>query len=137
MLPADVYSRFLRATDRNVLFICATDEHGTPAELAAADSKQNVSEYCEQKHELQADIYKRFPLSFDHFGRSSSLENRETTQHFAQRLQANGFWRSGRSVSITRRMTVDFCRIGMSSVLVLSVAILVPEERNRAVAFVG
>ena len=36
MLPADVYARFLRARGHEVLFICATDEHGTPAELAAA-----------------------------------------------------------------------------------------------------
>jgi valyl-tRNA synthetase len=31
MLPADVYSRFLRLEGGVVLFICATDEHGTPA----------------------------------------------------------------------------------------------------------
>ena len=35
MLPADVHARFLRQTGDEVLFICATDEHGTPAELAA------------------------------------------------------------------------------------------------------
>ena len=36
MLPSDVFARFHRATGAEVLFICATDEHGTPAELAAA-----------------------------------------------------------------------------------------------------
>ena len=35
MLPADVYARHLRARGEEVLYICATDEHGTPAELAA------------------------------------------------------------------------------------------------------
>ena len=34
-LPADLYARFLRARGHEVMFICATDEHGTPAELAA------------------------------------------------------------------------------------------------------
>ena len=38
MLPADVYARFKRAQGENVLFICATDEHGTPAELAAREA---------------------------------------------------------------------------------------------------
>ena len=33
MLPADVYARFERQRGAEVLFICATDEHGTPAEL--------------------------------------------------------------------------------------------------------
>ncbi|MBP7650747.1 MAG: class I tRNA ligase family protein, partial [Phenylobacterium sp.] len=31
MLPADVYARFQRARGRETLYICATDEHGTPA----------------------------------------------------------------------------------------------------------
>ena len=32
-LPADLYARYLRARGYEVLFLCATDEHGTPAEL--------------------------------------------------------------------------------------------------------
>ena len=36
MLPADVYARYKRSCGHEVLLICATDEHGTPAELAAA-----------------------------------------------------------------------------------------------------
>jgi methionyl-tRNA synthetase len=35
MLPADVYARAMRLLGHEVLYICATDEHGTPAELAA------------------------------------------------------------------------------------------------------
>ena len=42
MLPADVYARFQRARGHEVLYICATDEHGTPAELAAAAAGQDV-----------------------------------------------------------------------------------------------
>ena len=34
-LPADLYARYLRGRGHEVLFLCATDEHGTPAELAA------------------------------------------------------------------------------------------------------
>ena len=91
MLPADVYSRYLRQRGHDVLYICATDEHGTPAELAAQDAGLPVSEYCRQQHELQARVYEGFELSFDYFGRSSSPENRELTQHFARRLAENGF----------------------------------------------
>ncbi|WP_243792998.1 methionine--tRNA ligase [Saccharopolyspora gloriosae] len=91
MLPADVYSRYLRQRGHEVLFICATDEHGTPAELAAADAGLPVAEFCEQQHQVQAEIYRGFELSFDHFGRSSSEQNREITQHFARKLHEHGF----------------------------------------------
>ncbi|MEX2983305.1 methionine--tRNA ligase [Streptomyces sp. C36] len=91
MLPADVYTRFLRQTGREALYICATDEHGTPAELAAKEAALPVAEFCAQQHEAQKAIYDGFALSFDYFGRSSSPENREITQHFARQLQKNGF----------------------------------------------
>ncbi len=38
MLPADVYARVMRLKGHEVTYICATDEHGTPAELAAQAS---------------------------------------------------------------------------------------------------
>ena len=46
MLPSDLYARYLRARGEEVLFICATDEHGTPAELAAREKGQDVAEFC-------------------------------------------------------------------------------------------
>ncbi|MEV4921762.1 methionine--tRNA ligase [Streptomyces roseoverticillatus] len=91
MLPADVYARYLRQTGRETLYICATDEHGTPAELGAKELGLPVDEFCTKQHDAQKAIYDGFGLSFDYFGRSSSPENREITQHFARQLQKNGF----------------------------------------------
>ncbi|MCX4989659.1 MULTISPECIES: methionine--tRNA ligase [unclassified Streptomyces] len=91
MLPADVYSRYLRQRGHDVLYICATDEHGTPAELAAKERGLPVDEFCAQAHDAQKAVYDGFELAFDYFGRSSSPENREITQHFARRLNENGF----------------------------------------------
>jgi methionyl-tRNA synthetase len=90
LLPADVHARFRRQTGAEVLFICGTDEHGTPTELGAAAAGQDVRAYCNEQHAIQADIYRRFGLSFDHFGRSSSPQNHELTQHFYRRLEAAG-----------------------------------------------
>ncbi|MFF8534017.1 methionine--tRNA ligase [Streptomyces sp. NPDC015532] len=91
MLPADVYSRYLRQRGHDVLYICATDEHGTPAELAAKERGLPVDEFCAQAHDAQKAVYDGFELAFDYFGRSSSPENRDITQHFARRLNENGF----------------------------------------------
>jgi len=90
LLPADVHARFRRQTGDEVLFICGTDEHGTPAELGAIQAGQDVRDFRDQQHAVQADIYRRFGLSFDHFGRSSSPQNHALTQHFYHRLLAAG-----------------------------------------------
>ncbi|MEZ5796318.1 MAG: methionine--tRNA ligase [Paracoccaceae bacterium] len=92
-LPADLFARYQRARGHEVMFICATDEHGTPAELAAAKAGKRVAEYCAEMHQVQKDLAAGFRLSFDHFGRSSSQRNHRLTQHFAGRLDAAGLIR--------------------------------------------
>ena len=89
-LPADLFARFQRARGHEVLFLCSTDEHGTPAELAAAKAGEPVAEYCARMHKVQAEIAKGFRLSFDHFGRSSSPQNHKLTQHLAGKLYDAG-----------------------------------------------
>ena len=91
MLPADVYARYLRQQQHEVLYICATDEHGTPAELAAAEDGMSVQDYCAKMHATQAGIYKRFGLSFDYFGRTSNPSNHATTQTIYKQLRDHGF----------------------------------------------
>ncbi|MBN8528509.1 MAG: methionine--tRNA ligase [Caulobacterales bacterium] len=90
MLPADVWARFKRGQGHEVLYICATDEHGTPAELAAAAAGQDVRAYCDEQHEIQRRAGEAFGLSYDWFGRSSSDANRRLTQHFAKVLEERG-----------------------------------------------
>ncbi len=91
MLPADVYARFLRQEGEAVLYICGTDEHGTPAEIAALEEGLDVAEFCKRQYERQADVYQKFGLSFDYFGRTSSPEQKELTQDFYRSLDEHGF----------------------------------------------
>ena len=90
MLPADVYARAMRLMGHDVLYICATDEHGTPAELAAQGARMEVEAYCEKMHEAQKAAGAQFKLSYDYFGRSSAKSNHELTQHFAHMLEEKG-----------------------------------------------
>ncbi|MDD3028887.1 MAG: methionine--tRNA ligase [Alphaproteobacteria bacterium] len=90
ILPADVYARFNRQRGNEVLFICATDEHGTPAELAAQEQNMPVAAYCDRMHKVQADIYAQFDISFDEFGRSSHPDNHALTKHFSKKLEEHG-----------------------------------------------
>ena len=90
LLPADIYARYLRAQDYDVLCVCATDEHGTPAELAALEEGLEVADYCKKYHEIQKQIYQDFNCSFDIFGRTSNPTNHKMTQHLFMKLYENG-----------------------------------------------
>jgi methionyl-tRNA synthetase len=90
MLPADVYARTMRLLGHDVTYICATDEHGTPAELAAQAAGMSVQAYCDEQYEIQRKAGEGFNLSFDWFGRTSRPANQAITQHFAQVLEARG-----------------------------------------------
>ena len=90
-LPADLYARYMRQRGHEVMFICATDEHGTPAELAATKAGKPVEAFCAEMHAVQSEIADGFRLSFDHFGRSSSTQNHTLTQYFAGKLADNGY----------------------------------------------
>jgi methionyl-tRNA synthetase len=98
MLPACAYARFMRMRGHEVLYVCATDEHGTPAELAAAKAGRPVADYCAAMHDVQKRLGEGFRLSFDWFGRSSSARNRDLTQHFAGRL-----WEAGLIAEVMTR----------------------------------
>ena len=89
-LPADAYARAMRQRGHDVLFICATDEHGTPTELAAKAAGEDTAAFCDRMHRVQAEIAQGFRLSFDHFGRSSHPRNHALTQHLAARLAEAG-----------------------------------------------
>ena len=91
MLPADVAARALRAQGHEVLAVCATDEHGTPAELAALAEGVDVAEYCARTHDLQRDLGEQFGLSWDWFGRTSRPQNHRLTHHFARQLRDQGY----------------------------------------------
>jgi len=90
MLPADVYARAMRLLGHEVLYICATDEHGTPAELAAAAAGMDVRAFCDKMYEAQKSAGADFKMSYDYFGRSSNASNHALTQHLAHALEAEG-----------------------------------------------
>lgn len=91
LLPADVYARFLRAKGEDVLYICATDEHGSPTEIAAKQEGITPEALCERQYKIQLEMNKNYNLKFDYFGRSSSENNTKLVQHIASELEKNGF----------------------------------------------
>jgi methionyl-tRNA synthetase len=107
-LPADLYARYNRLRGNEVMFICATDEHGTPAELAAAQVNKPIEQFCAEMYKIQKKLSDGFNLSFDHFGRSSSDENKKLTQYFAGQLNKNGLIKEVNEKQIFSKMDKRF-----------------------------
>ncbi|MBE6467853.1 MAG: methionine--tRNA ligase [Alphaproteobacteria bacterium] len=91
LLPSDIYARFMRMMENEVLYIAGTDEHGTTSEVGALKAGMSIEEYCDMYHQKHAQTYKDFRLSFDCFGRTSSEENKEATYHIFEQLDKNGY----------------------------------------------
>lgn len=90
LLPSDVYARYMRMMGHEVLYVCGTDEHGTPSEVGAVKEGMDVADYCLKYHNRHKEAYDAFNLSFDYFGRTSSEQNREITYHIFEQLDKNG-----------------------------------------------
>ncbi len=91
LLPSDVYARYMRLMQNEVLYIAGTDEHGTTSEVGALKAGMDVQAYCDMNHARHKKTYDDFELSFDCFGRTSSEQNKEMTYHIFECLDKNGY----------------------------------------------
>ena len=89
-LPADVYSRYCRLRGYDALHICASDEHGTPIELAAAKAKKQPKELVLEYHERQKADFSSLGIKFDEFYHTDSPENAKVAVEFFEEHERKG-----------------------------------------------
>jgi len=89
-LPADIYVRFLRLIQKDVLFICGSDEHGVPITLKARDLEISPQEVVDKYHGMMKNAFHDFGISFDHYSRTSAAIHHETAQEFFLNLYNKG-----------------------------------------------
>ncbi len=89
-LPADIYARYCRLAGNEVLYICATDEHGTPIIINAEKEKKGLKEFVDFYYEKDKHEFEQLGFSFDIFHRTSSVENKKMTEHIFAKLKENG-----------------------------------------------
>uniref|UniRef100_A0A8D2CX50 Methionine--tRNA ligase, cytoplasmic n=1 Tax=Sciurus vulgaris TaxID=55149 RepID=A0A8D2CX50_SCIVU len=91
VLSADVFARYSRLRQWNTLYLCGTDEYGTATETKAMEEGLTPQEICDKYHNIHADIYRWFNISFDIFGRTTTPQQTKITQDIFHRLLARGF----------------------------------------------
>jgi len=89
-VPADFYVRCLRHMGEEVVFICGSDNHGTPIVVSAEEAKISPREMSERYHAHFAETFRRMMVHFDHFGMTDDPTNHARTQKIVRGLIANG-----------------------------------------------
>lgn len=89
-VPADIYVRFLRLQEKDVLFICGSDELGVPITLRAKKEGVTPQDVVDRYHKMIKQSFKEFGISFDHYSRTSSPVHWETSSAFFKTLYDKG-----------------------------------------------
>lgn len=89
-LPADIYTRYLRAQNREVVFVCGSDEHGTAIPIQAKKEGTTAREIIDKYHPIIEQNFKDIGISFDIYHRTSSPIHHTTAQEFFTELNNNG-----------------------------------------------
>jgi methionyl-tRNA synthetase len=90
-LPADCYARFQRLMNRDVLYICGSDEYGIAITLSAELAGRTPKEHVDIFHAINRDLFERLNISFDHYSRTTWEGHQEATHQYFKDLVANGF----------------------------------------------
>ncbi|MCF6171928.1 MAG: methionine--tRNA ligase [Bacteroidales bacterium] len=89
-VPADIYARYLRMKDEDVLFIGGSDEHGVPITIKARNEGVSPQQIVDRYHEQIKKSFEDFGISFDVYSRTSAPIHHETASAFFQKLNADG-----------------------------------------------
>ncbi len=89
-LPADIYVRYLRAQNKDVVYVCGSDEHGAAITIQAMKENTTPQQIVDKYHELLKSNMADLGISFDIYHRTTSPIHHETAQEFFTYLNNNG-----------------------------------------------
>lgn len=81
-IPADLYVRYLRLKERDVVFVCGSDEHGTAIANQAMKENTTPRAIIDKYHTLIEECFSKLGISFDIYHRTSEPIHHETAQDF-------------------------------------------------------
>ena len=81
-LPSDIYVRFLRMMNEDVVYICGSDEHGVPITLRARKEGITPQQVVDKYHSIIKKSFADFGISFDIYHRTSEKIHAQTASDF-------------------------------------------------------
>lgn len=95
-LPADIFARYCRLKDYDVLFVGGTDEHGSTTEISALKVGKDIETFSKKLYEEHKKVYSWFNISYDNFSRTTSEIHYKTVQDFFTKVYTNGYVKKGK-----------------------------------------
>lgn len=89
-LPADIFVRYLRLKGEDVIYICGTDEHGTPISISADQEGITPQEVVNRYHDIMVEAFAGIGIEFDNFSGTARAEHHKLAQKFFIELYENG-----------------------------------------------
>ncbi|WP_194774336.1 methionine--tRNA ligase [Pararhodonellum marinum] len=89
-IPSDIYVRYLRSQNKDVIYICGSDEHGVAITIKAQKEGVSPQEIVDRYHEMMKASFEEFGISFDHYSRTSAPIHHETAGGFFKNLYDKG-----------------------------------------------
>lgn len=89
-VPADIYARYQRLQNKDVAFICGSDEHGVAITLKAKKEGTTPQELVDKYHHIIKKSFEDFGISFDNYSRTSAKIHHETASEFFKTLYDKG-----------------------------------------------
>ncbi|MBQ2396531.1 MAG: methionine--tRNA ligase [Bacteroidales bacterium] len=89
-VPADIYVRYLRMMNEDVLFIGGSDEHGVPITIKAKNEGVTPQDIVDRYHTIIKQSFQDLGISFDIYSRTSSKIHAETASAFFKDLYEKG-----------------------------------------------
>lgn len=89
-VPSDIYARYLRAQNRDVAFICGSDEHGVAISMKAKKEGITPQEVIDKYDGIIRNSFAAFGISFDNYSRTSAKIHHDTASEFFRKLYDDG-----------------------------------------------
>jgi methionyl-tRNA synthetase len=89
-LPADIYVKYLKAQQRDVVFVCGSDEHGTAIPIQATKEGTTAQAIIDKYHPIILQNFTDLGIQFDIYHRTSDPLHHETAREFFSNLEAKG-----------------------------------------------
>ncbi|MCC5937035.1 MAG: methionine--tRNA ligase [Lunatimonas sp.] len=89
-IPSDIYVRYLRSKERDVAYVCGSDEHGVAITIKAKNEGVSPQEIVDRYHELMKASFQEFGISFNHYSRTSAAIHHETAGQLFKDLYDKG-----------------------------------------------